>query len=147
MQLDLYRVTRDWTEGTGTDFWPDPSYVPDGATWTLASPGTAWTTPGSDFDATVVGQVTLPAGMGNGWVSLDATAAVRAWIEDGLPNYGLLLRPLNGDYTYHYYYSRNHSAPDLRPRLVVTYTVGVTTAMPTKYTDPDTYVHWDRPRR
>ena len=132
MQIALYRVTRDWAEGTGNDFWPDPSYVPDGATWTLASPGTAWTTPGGDFDAAVVGQVTLPAGMGNGWISLDATAAVRAWIEDGLPNYGLLLRPLSGDYTYHYYYSRNHGTPNLRPRLVVTYTVGgAVTATPT----------------
>ncbi|MGA9349926.1 MAG: DNRLRE domain-containing protein, partial [Anaerolineae bacterium] len=131
MRIALYRLTRDWMEGTGNDFWPDSSYIPDGATWTLASPGTAWTTPGGDFDTTMVGQITLPAGMGNGWVSLDATTAVRAWIEQGVPNYGLLLRPHSGDYTYHYYYSRNHSVPNLRPRLVVTYTVGVVTATPT----------------
>jgi hypothetical protein len=131
-------VTRGWTEGTGWEFWPDTSYVPDGATWTLASPGNAWTTPGGDFDATVVGQITLPAGTGNGWVSLDATATVRAWIEQGVPNYGLLLRPLSGDYTYHYYYSRNYSTPNLRPRLVVTYTVGVVTATPTATSIPPT---------
>ena len=137
MQIALYRLTRDWAEGTGWDFWPDPSYVPDGATWTLASPGTAWTTPGGDFDTTIVGQITLPAGMGNGWVSLDATAAVRAWVEDGLPNYGLLLRPLNGDYTYHYYYSRNHSILNLHPRLVVTYAVwSTTTPTPTASATP-----------
>ena len=137
MQIALYRLTRDWAEGTGQDFWPDPSYDPDGATWTLASPGMAWTTPGGGFDAAIVGQITLPVGMGNGWVSLDATAAVRAWVEAGLPNYGLLLRPLNGDYTYHYYYSRNHSAPNLRPRLVVTYTVGgVATPTPTSTGTP-----------
>ncbi len=138
MQIVLYRVTRDWAEGTGWDFWPDPGYVPDGATWTLAGPGTAWTTPGGDFDATVVGQITLPAGMANGWVSLDATAAVRAWIEQGLPNYGLLLRPQSGDYTYHYYYSRNHTVPNLRPRLVVNYTVGVATVTPTATSAPPT---------
>jgi len=124
MQITLYRLTRDWDEGTGWDFWPDPGYVPDGATWALASPGTPWTTPGGDFDTTTVDQITLPAGMGNGWVSLDATAAVHAWIEEGLPNYGLLLRPLSGDYTYHYFCSRNHGTASLRPRLVVTYTVG-----------------------
>jgi hypothetical protein len=138
MQIALYRLTRNWAEGTGWDFWPDPSYVPDGATWTLASPGTAWTTPGGDFDATVVGQITLPAGMGNGWVSLDATAAVRTWVEGGMPNYGLLLRPQSGDYTYHYYYSRNHDTPNLRPRLVVNYTVGVATATPTATSPPPT---------
>ena len=138
MQLALYRVTRDWAEGTGWDLWPGPSYVPDGATWTLASPGTAWTTPGGDFDATIVGQTTLPADMANGWVSMDATAAVRAWVEGGLPNYGLLLRPQSGEHTYHYYHSRNHSVPDRRPRLVVTYTVGVATATPTVTGAPPT---------
>jgi len=137
MPIALYRLTRDWAEGTGNDFWPDLSYIPDGATWTLSSPGTAWTTPGGDFDVTVVGQITLPAGMGNGWVSLDATAAARAWVEGGMPNYGLLLRPQSGAYTYHYYYSRNHGAPNQRPRLVVTYTVGGTvTPTPTPTNPP-----------
>jgi len=138
MQIALYRVTRDWVEGTGWELWPDPSYVPDGATWTLASPGTAWMTPGGDFDAAIVGQVTLPVGMANGWVSLDATAAVRAWVEGGMPNYGLLLRPLSGDYTYHYYYSRNYGTANLRPRLVVNYTVGVVTVTPTATSAPPT---------
>jgi hypothetical protein len=132
MQLALYRVTRDWTEGTGSDFWPDASYIPDGATWSLASPGIAWTTPGGDFDTTtdyghgsngIVDQITLPAGMGTGWVHLDATAAARAWLEEGVPNHGLLLRPHSGEYTYHYYYSRDYGVAELRPRLVVTYTV------------------------
>ncbi len=137
-QLALYRVSRDWSEGTGSDFWPDLNYVPDGVTWTLTSLGTAWTTPGGDFDAAtdyghgpqgIVDQITLPAGMESGWIRLDVTAAVRAWIEAGVPNYGLLLRPLSGEYTYHYYYSRNSNAADLCPRLVVTYTVGHTTSL------------------
>jgi hypothetical protein len=72
-----------------------------------------------------VGQTTLPAGTGNGWVHLDATPAVQAWVAAEMANnHGLLLRPQSGDYTYHYYHSREHSAPVLRPRLVVTYTVG-----------------------
>nr|MBC8447057.1 DNRLRE domain-containing protein [Chloroflexota bacterium] len=137
MELTLQRLTGAWAEGSGSDFWPGPGYVPDGATWTLASPGTAWTTPGGDFDSTIVGQITLPAGMGNGWMPLDATAAVRAWIEQGGPNRGLLLRPRSGDYTYHYFYSRNHNMASLRPRLVVTYTVGgLATPTPTSTGEP-----------
>jgi len=66
MQIALYRLTREWTEGTGHDFWPDPSYVPDGATWTLASPGTAWTTPGGDFDATIHARVLTTKSDGRG---------------------------------------------------------------------------------
>ena len=133
MQLALYRLSRDWAEGTGCDFWPAPGYVPDGATWFTATTGVAWTAPGGDYDTTadygygpngIVTQITLPAGVENGWIHLDATAIVRAWIEGSVPNYGLLLRPLSGEYTYHYFCSRNYSTPDLRPRLVITYTLG-----------------------
>ena len=133
MQIALYRVIRGWTEGTGDDFWPGGGYVPDGATWNTYDGSNSWSTAGSDYDTTtdygngpngIVDRVTLPAGTGNGWVTLNATAAVRAWIEDGRPNYGLLLRPLGGDHTYHYYRSRNHGTASQRPRLVVTYTDG-----------------------
>ena len=37
---------------------------------------------------------------------------------------------MSGEYTYHYYYSRNYPTANLRPRLIVTYTVG-TAATPT----------------
>jgi hypothetical protein len=127
MELTLHRVTGNWTEGTGWDFWPDASYVPDGATWLTTDGSTAWTDPGGDHDPAVLDQITLPMGMGNGWIRLDVTAAVSAWVG-GMPNHGLLLRPQSGDYTYHYYYSRDHGAANLRPRLVVTYTVGVAAA-------------------
>jgi len=45
MLVALYRVTRAWIEGTGSDFYPGAGYTPDGATWTLAGPGLPWTTP------------------------------------------------------------------------------------------------------
>jgi hypothetical protein len=135
MPIALYRVTRDWVEGTGVDFNPPPGYLADGATWNRASPATPWTTAGGDFDPTIVGQITLPASQVTGWVQLDATAAVRAWVSGSQPNHGLLLRPLDGQYTYHYYYSRNCGTASLRPRLVVTYTVGGT-ATPTATVSP-----------
>jgi hypothetical protein len=128
MTVALYRVTRGWVEGTGWDYWPAPSYIPDGATWTLAAPGVAWTTAGGDFDRTsdyghgangILDQLTLPQTQGVGWISLDATAAVRAWVEEGQPNYGLLLRGLDGEYTYHYFHSREQGTAGLRPRLVI----------------------------
>jgi hypothetical protein len=139
MPIALHRLTRRWTEGTGWNLWPGSGYVPDGATWILAGPGTPWTTPGGDYDTAVVGQTTLPAAMENGWVSIDATAAVRAWVEGGAPNHGLLLRAQSGDFTYHYYHSRDHAAPNLRPRLVIHYTTGgaaTPTATPTATSTP-----------
>ncbi len=133
MEVALYRVTRDWTEGTGWDVWPDPSYAPDGATWLNAGPGVPWDVAGGDYDTStdygngpngIIAQTTLLSEQGNGWIRLNATAAVRAWIEGGAPNYGVLLRPQSGEYTYHYYCSRDYETPNLRPRLIVIYTVG-----------------------
>lgn len=128
MPVALYRLTREWVEGSGVTPWPGPGYVADGATWIEAGPGIPWTAPGGDYDPTVVGHATLPAGTGNGWVRWDATAAVAAWVEQGQPNHGLLLRPLSGDYSYHYYHSRDAESVALRPRLVVTYTTGLADA-------------------
>ncbi len=124
MQIALYRVTREWDEGTGQEFRPGPSYTPDGATWLTATAGVAWTTPGGDYNAAALDQVALPAGMSHAWVRLDATAAVRDWVQNGLPNDGLFVIPQSGDYTYHYFHSRNALTATLRPRLVVTYTQG-----------------------
>jgi hypothetical protein len=123
-QLALYRVTSDWAEGTGTDFWPDAGYTPDGATWLTATLTAPWVTPGGDYDATALDQLTIPTGMGSGWVRLDATDAVRAWAEGSVSNDGLLLRPLSGEWTDHHFYSREAVTPTMRPRLVVTYTSG-----------------------
>ncbi|MCG2768868.1 MAG: DNRLRE domain-containing protein, partial [Anaerolineae bacterium] len=146
MPVALYRVTREWTEGTGFDVEPNPTYIPDGATWQNASPGVPWDAPGGDYDTStdyghgpngIISQTTLPVEQGNGRIRLDATAAVRAWIEEGVPNYGVLLRPLSGEYTYHYYCSRQYETSNLRPRLIVTYAVdGATTSTPTSPVQP-----------
>lgn len=126
MDVALHLVTREWTEGTGYSFGGSP----DGATWNAASPGTSWTSPGGDYDSSadyghgangIIGAASLPAGPWEGWVALDATAAVRAWVEDGTPNRGVLVRPLGGDYTYNYYRSREYGTAARRPRLVVEY--------------------------
>ncbi|MCP4538236.1 MAG: DNRLRE domain-containing protein [Chloroflexi bacterium] len=141
MEIALYRVTREWIEGTGHDPNPGPSYIPDGATWLTATTGTAWTMPGGDYDTTILDQTTMPTSIENAWVRLDATTAVQSWVTGGQSNYGLLLRPLSGDYTYHYYHSREAITTTLRPRLIVTYTTGTPTAA-VDLTAPDASTHW-----
>lgn len=129
MQVEVYCLTRGWLEGTHSDFWPGSEWVPDGATWITAAPGVAWAIPGGDVDTTtdyghgpngVVDRVSLPGGNENGWVGFDVTAAVRAWLEENVLNYGLLLRPYSGEYTYHYFTSRDSQTVEERPRLVLT---------------------------
>ena len=132
MPVVLQRLSRDWAEGTGVEFWPGTGYVPDGATWSTTDGSTTWTTPGGDAHSTILAQITQPAGLTNGWITFDATAAVSAWVEESAPNFGVLLRPLAGDYTYHYFASREHATAWQRPRLMVTYAIaGPTPPAPT----------------
>lgn len=130
MPLALYRVTQPWTEGTGWQLHPAPGYMPDGATWNMAAPGIPWRTPGGDIDQItdyghgangIISQVTVPADMTKGWLRWDATEALRAWIEDKLPNDGLMLRGTGGRYTYHTFRSKEAEAVARRPKLTVTY--------------------------
>ena len=119
IRMVLYAVTHDWTEGTGAEFWPDASYIPDGATWGTCDGSQSWT-PGGEFNPSVIAQKTLANGTAYGWVTWDVTTAVRAWIENGSPNHGLLLRPTDG-HGYIYFASSEYTTSDLRPRLMITY--------------------------
>ena len=139
VELALYRVTHNWVEGTGNNFWPGSGYDSDGATWLTATTGVAWTEAGGDYHATAVGTTTLPAGLDDAWVHIEATAAVQDWIS-GEDDYGLLLRPLSGT-GYHYFHSREAVTPTLRPRLVVTYTSGAP-APTLNITEPGDSTSW-----
>jgi len=135
----LYRLTRDWVEGTGENFWPGAGYVPDGATWNNATTYEAWSRAGGEIDLSsdygdpyvgVVGRTWIDQSVTTGLVSIDATGAVRDWVENDVPNYGMALTPNSGRTTYHYFRSGNWTVPAQRPRLVVTYTLGSAPEMP-----------------
>ena len=141
MTIAAFRVTGPWVEGTGWGL--DPPFSGDGVTWQSASPGVPWSSPGGEHDTStdyghgangIAGQVQLPSGLSNGWVRLDITPLVAAWSSGRVMNHGLLIRPLRGDYTYHYFDSRNHGTAANRPKLTIKYTVGTVspTATPTE---------------
>ena len=145
MEAALYRATKSWAEGSGYDLFPDTSYVPDGATWAAASTGAPWTTPGGDHDTSSdygqgpngkLGETTLARDLDDAWIALDATSAVRGWVQGEYPNDGLLLRALSGEYIYHYFASREYPTASLRPRLVVTYTAAGPTMTATSRPEP-----------
>ncbi|NJN68751.1 MAG: DNRLRE domain-containing protein [Chloroflexaceae bacterium] len=138
MQVALYRVTRGWSEGSGVNFWPaDEGYVADGATWNQARPGEPWTTPGGDYDPTVLDQATVAATFDDDWLRLDATEGVQAWVEQGQSNEGFMVRALSGE-GYHLYASSNATDTQaaMRPRLVLTYSLGNGGATATPTTVP-----------
>lgn len=78
--LELYRVTRDWAEGS--------------VTWNNASTGVAWTTPGGDH-AERVGRILQLSGSANWdhvfYPPVDVTMLVQKWAAGTVPNHGLLL--------------------------------------------------------
>ena len=87
--LTLYRVTRQWTEGSGSG-----SATADGATWNATDGTLAWSTAGGDYDAST-GVSTAFAGT-VGWSNFDLAALVSDWAAGTVPNYGMLLVPSAG---------------------------------------------------
>ena len=57
----------------------------------------------------------------NGWHEIDITQLVQAWIDNGLDNYGLLIRAQIGS-KFSKFYSKEHSNSNLHPFLEVDYT-------------------------
>lgn len=116
-----YRVTRPWTEGTGTY-----GNTRDGVTWEQADAGCAWSVPGGDFDAQsdygegangVVARV-VPQ---EGTTALELRALVAEWLAGTAPNHGVLLaHPSSTSYTGTAFGSRESGAP---PSLTITYSV------------------------
>ncbi|MEA1971997.1 MAG: DNRLRE domain-containing protein, partial [Candidatus Cloacimonadota bacterium] len=57
----------------------------------------------------------------NGWHNIDITQLVQTWIDNGLENYGLLIRAQTGS-KFSKFYSKEHSNSNLHPYLEVNYT-------------------------
>lgn len=89
----MYRMTRDWVEGTGT--MAVPTY--DGATWYSYDGDEVnhlWTNPGAegDYDNNVVCADTLVTQVrpNHEWYAWDVTDLVQDWIDGTWPNHGLI---------------------------------------------------------
>jgi hypothetical protein len=115
--LDLHRISRSWVEGIYDD--ADPA-AGAGVTYQEYDGGNPWTTPGGDYDATVIDSVTLPS-MVPGWYAWNVTGQIQDWL-DGAPNYGFLLREGGGDAgDIDFTSSDNTGNPENRPRLTLTF--------------------------
>jgi hypothetical protein len=82
----VYRVSKSWVEGNG------PGTDTTGATWidTDKSVPTSWSTPGADFVSEGASSADLTLGFGRQYFTV--TDIVAAWITDGQPNYGFLIK-------------------------------------------------------
>ncbi|MCD4819490.1 MAG: DNRLRE domain-containing protein [Candidatus Cloacimonetes bacterium] len=91
---DFYAITEDWNEET----WNPHSHA--------QYDNYVWATYGFNV---------------NGWHSIDLTQLVQNWIDNGLENYGLLIRAQTGS-KFSKFYSKEHSNSNLHPYLEVNYT-------------------------
>ncbi len=103
----VYKITKDWVENE--------------ATWNSYQTGSPWGTPGGDYSTEGASSTTVPSSVGL-WMTWNATSIVKAWIEDGQPNYGFLIKDLNEVYPPSYgvnFDARESPVTGWRPILVI----------------------------
>ncbi|HEX6498205.1 MAG TPA: DNRLRE domain-containing protein, partial [Micromonosporaceae bacterium] len=109
--VDVHKLTRGFSETT--------------ATWNNASSTTAWTTPGGDYDPTVLDTVGGNYGITNDpeWEVWDVTSAAQSWLANPSSDYGLLLKMHDESVATQrvMLLSSEGAEPMLRPTLEVTY--------------------------
>ena len=113
--LGVYQLTESWVEGSG-------SGTAGAANWTERQPGTAWTTAGGSFNATVVASLSPTA---TGLHSWDLTALVRSWVSGATVNNGLILGSPDSSGQVITYDSSEGTTP---PVLVISYSFAANTA-------------------
>lgn len=111
-QVDVHRVTADWSEGTSSGGTGESS-------WDDRMTGVAWSSGGGDFDPTPYASTFVPSAA-PGWHSWDVTQLVADWHAGTYPNRGLALElPNPGGWLE--FDSSDASTAANRPKLTVTY--------------------------
>jgi sugar lactone lactonase YvrE len=108
-RIHVHRVTSGWVES--------------GVSWEERNPGTAWTTPGGDFDSAAL--ASFEPIIENQYREIDVTGVTQAWVNGTFPNHGLLLRSTgaNGEVKFK---SREEGNEEKRPLICVDYETSTT---------------------
>jgi hypothetical protein len=115
----VYKVTKNWTEGTG-DCGGTPNV---NASWNYYNgSANAWTTPGGDYDVATQSEVKTVTTAGYYTIKLN-TQMVQEWVNNPSQNYGLIVKSLNetsGDLV-----NSDKKSTDVtqRPKLTIYYTL------------------------
>lgn len=93
---NIHRITNSWGEGssvaTGGQGGGGPSQTGD-ATWLFRFfPGSAWTTAGGDFDASISASLSVGAGAAFTWSSAQLAADVQDMATNPAANFGWMVR-------------------------------------------------------
>lgn len=111
--FDIYRMTKDWVEGTGA------SSPVDGATWNTSNGSTAWSA-GGEYSVKLNANSMI--GTGGGGISQDITDLTAAWLSGQYPNYGVSINS-NGEVGTVKFVSSDDSTASNRPKITFNYLV------------------------
>jgi hypothetical protein len=122
----LHRMNASWGEAGSFSFGGAGAIAQAGdATWIHRfSPGTPWTTPGGDFQATASASVNVSGITWYTWGSTSGLVSdVQSWVSTPSSNFGWMVR---GDesalQTAKRFDSRQSSNPSTKPQLIITFT-------------------------
>ncbi|MEE8306224.1 MAG: DNRLRE domain-containing protein, partial [Gammaproteobacteria bacterium] len=107
----VFRVTRDWLEGSQSG-----SGGADGATWDTWNGADDWTEAGGDIDAQAVALAPISTAAAD-WESWEIKSLVQDWISGRYANQGLMLKA-SGD-IHAAFASKEDADPALHPRLAI----------------------------
>lgn len=115
--LGIYRITRDWIEGTGDQTGATPA---DGASWDAYDGVAAWSTPGGDYDTQLIASSPVPDMLAR-WHNFDVTSLVSGWVNGTYPNYGMLIKAVSGSLTKSHLSTSDETEVTERPKLTINY--------------------------
>ncbi len=115
-EVDIYRVSRSWREGTGTS-----TVSKNGATWVTYNGRTSWT-PGGAIDDTVWGTTAVTE---EGWYTWDIKQLVQSMVYGDKRNYGVLLMSASNSAGTKTFVSGDHENPLLWPKFTLNYTTAL----------------------
>lgn len=129
-RIDVYRALASWGEGASDSGDPGGGGAnpePGDATWLhrFYSPTNPvfWTTPGGDFNSTILASQTVGSIGSYSWQSAGLTAGVQAWLDEPAENFGLLLRGVESGRTAKRFDTHENATAAFRPVLRVNYTI------------------------
>jgi hypothetical protein len=125
-ELSLYRLLKDWGEGTsnaGTQAGRGAPATTNDATWVNTFyPSSNWTNPGGDFHTTSSAMQTVNDTGFYAWSSPGLVADLQNWINNPLNNFGWLLKSNeSAAFQAKRFESRENIMVANRPALTVTY--------------------------
>jgi uncharacterized repeat protein (TIGR01451 family) len=86
--VNIYRVTNTWTQGIKCNSSATPN-------WKVRTGSTSWTTPGGEFNNTVMASSVV--GATDTWYAWNVQSLVQGWVNNTYANQGLMLRMANGN--------------------------------------------------